>query len=91
MVYGACRSTSISSVHAHRIAVPPRRRVLDQAHERGLAEERRLDPRHVELPQAVPHGIAGPEIGDGDRLPVGFRVLHSAAILPRSTCAPAEG
>ena len=29
--------------------MPAGRRVLDQAHERGLAEERRLDPGHVEL------------------------------------------
>ena len=51
------RQTSISRV-TPAVREPALRRVLDQAHERGLAEERRLDARHVEL--VVPEPTRSP-------------------------------
>ena len=55
---------------ARGIRVPALRCVLDQAHERGLAEKWRLDPRNVELAKAVAHVVAGDELADRDLLPL---------------------
>src|SRR5262249_15554851 len=73
--------------HTYRVRAPAVGRVLDEADERGLPEERRLDARHPELTERVTHLIAGAKVGDGHLLPVGHSLLPARAASRRTRSA----